>query len=86
LNGEALEVEDHADASVVHSAQGYPVAASDDLCSRVLKLPLEEREVLILVVVERLSYADVASVLGVQVGTVMATLTRAREDLSEAQS
>jgi RNA polymerase sigma-70 factor (ECF subfamily) len=62
------------------------VEAPADLCARVLQLPLEEREVLILVAVERLSYADVASVLGVQVATVMATLTRARERLGETQS
>jgi RNA polymerase sigma-70 factor (ECF subfamily) len=59
------------------------VAAPNDLCARVLQLPLEEREVLILVAVERLSYEEVASVLGVQVATVMGTLTRARKRLSE---
>ena len=60
-------------------------AAPADLCARMLQLPLEEREVLLLVAVERLSYADVASVLDVQVATVMGTLTRARKHLSEMQ-
>jgi RNA polymerase sigma-70 factor, ECF subfamily len=62
------------------------VAAPTDLCARVLQLPPEEREVLMLVAVERLSYSDVASVLGVQLATVMETLTRARKRLSERQS
>ena len=65
------------------SANVAAVAAPNDLCARVLQLPLEEREVLILVAVERLSYEEVASVLGVQVATVMGTLTRARKRLSE---
>jgi RNA polymerase sigma-70 factor (ECF subfamily) len=63
-----------------------PAATPTNLCASVLQLPLEEREVLMLVAVERLSYTDVASVLGVQVATVMGTLTRARKRLSEMQS
>jgi RNA polymerase sigma-70 factor, ECF subfamily len=71
------------------STEGASVATSaapTDLCARVLRLPIEDREVLMLVAVERLSYADVASVLGVNVATVMAALTRARRRLSETQS
>jgi RNA polymerase sigma-70 factor (ECF subfamily) len=46
--------------------------------------PIEEREVLILVVVERLSYADIASLLGVPIETVMSTLARARARLADS--
>jgi len=55
--------------------------ASDDMCARLLHLPIEEREVLLLVAVERLSYSDIASLLDVPVVTVLSTLTRARQRL-----
>ena len=43
-----------------------------------MALPEEQRSVLMLVVVEGLSYRDAADVLGVPVGTVMSRLSRAR--------
>lgn len=42
-------------------------------------LPAEQREVLLLVVVEQLSYAEVSHALSVPIGTVMSRLSRARE-------
>ena len=56
---------------------GHPDA--DDLLTRIMRMPLDEREVLVLVAVEGLSYAEIAALLGVSIGTVMATLARARE-------
>ncbi len=44
-------------------------------------LPAEQREVLLLVCVEDLSYQETAQVLGVPMGTVMSRLSRARERL-----
>ena len=44
-------------------------------------LPAEQREVLLLVCVEDLSYQETAHVLGVPIGTVMSRLSRARERL-----
>lgn len=58
--------------------------ATADMCTRVLRLPIEEREVLMLVAVERLSYADTASLLGVPIETVMSTLARARARLADS--
>jgi len=46
-------------------------------------LPPEQRHVLLLVCVEDLSYAEVAAVLGVPVGTVMSRLARGRERLRQ---
>jgi RNA polymerase sigma-70 factor (ECF subfamily) len=43
-----------------------------------LKLPEEQRAVLLLVVVEGFSYKEAAGVLGVPLGTVMSRLSRAR--------
>ena len=44
----------------------------------------EQREVLLLVCVEELSYREAADVLGVPIGTVMSRLARARKNLAEA--
>lgn len=52
---------------------------SRDLMHAVSGLPEEQRSVLLLVCVEELSYADVARVLGIPIGTVMSRLSRARE-------
>jgi RNA polymerase sigma-70 factor (ECF subfamily) len=49
-------------------------------------LPAEQRSVILLVSVEDLSYAEVAAVLGVPVGTVMSRLSRGRERLRELAS
>ncbi|MCO5084532.1 MAG: RNA polymerase sigma factor [Rhizobiaceae bacterium] len=47
-------------------------------------LPDEQREVLLLVCVEDLSYREAADVLGVPIGTVMSRLARARKNLAAA--
>ncbi len=48
------------------------------------RLPEEQREVLMLVCVEDLSYRDAAEVLEVPIGTVMSRLSRARRALAAA--
>jgi RNA polymerase sigma-70 factor (ECF subfamily) len=52
---------------------------TDELLAHLLRLPLENREVLVLVAVERMSYDDIATLLGVPLATVLARLTQARE-------
>jgi RNA polymerase sigma-70 factor (ECF subfamily) len=47
-------------------------------------LPVDQREVLLLAVVEELRYEEIAAVLGIPVGTVMSRLSRAREKLRNA--
>jgi RNA polymerase sigma-70 factor (ECF subfamily) len=54
-----------------------------DLDRLLQRLPPEHREVLLLVAVEELSYQEVASALGVPIGTVMSRLSRARTRLRE---
>jgi RNA polymerase sigma-70 factor (ECF subfamily) len=66
------------------SATSSDGGATADMCTRALRLPIEEREVLMLVAVERLSYADIASLLGVPIATVMSTLSRARARLADS--
>lgn len=52
-----------------------------DLDRALGRLPPEQREVLLLVGLEELSYADTARILGIPPGTVMSRLSRARERL-----
>jgi RNA polymerase sigma-70 factor (ECF subfamily) len=47
--------------------------------ARLARLPCEHREVLLLIVIEQLAYAEAAVVLRVSVGTVLARLNCARE-------
>jgi RNA polymerase sigma-70 factor (ECF subfamily) len=49
-----------------------------DLQRCLLRLPPEQREILLLVSMEGMSYADIAKVTGVPLGTVMSRLSRAR--------
>ncbi len=52
-----------------------------DLASALGQLPDEQREALLLVALEEMSYADIAATLGVPIGTVMSRLSRGRERL-----
>ena len=49
-----------------------------DLDALLQRLPPEQREVLLLVAVEELSYREVAEALAIPIGTVMSRLSRAR--------
>lgn len=50
----------------------------DDLSRCLAQLPLDQREVLLLVSLEDMDYAEVAQVLSIPVGTVTSRLARAR--------
>jgi len=52
-----------------------------DLSTSLLALPLEQREVLLLVGLEDFSYEEVAQTLDIPLGTVMSRLSRGRERL-----
>jgi RNA polymerase sigma-70 factor (ECF subfamily) len=54
-----------------------------DLQRCLLRLPDDQRVVLLLVTMEEMSYAEVAKVTGVPVGTVMSRLSRARGRMRE---
>ena len=52
-----------------------------DLDRVLQRLPPDQREILLLVAVEQMSYLEAAAAVGVPVGTVMSRLSRARERL-----
>ena len=52
-----------------------------DIDAALRRLPLEQREVLLLVALEHMSYQQAADTLGIPIGTVMSRLSRARERL-----
>lgn len=56
-------------------------AAALDLVRELGKMPVEQREVILLVGLEGLKYDEAASVLGIPKGTVMSRLSRGREEL-----
>ena len=52
-----------------------------DLDAALRELPIEQREVLLLVALEQMTYQQVAETLGIPLGTVMSRLSRGRERL-----
>jgi len=54
-------------------------AGPGSIVAHLSQLSVEQREVLMLVAVEKLAYAEIATILEVPVGTVLARLNRARE-------
>jgi len=56
-------------------------ASASDIMDLVWQLPVDEREILMLVAVERLTYDEVAALLEVPPATVIARLSRARANL-----
>ncbi len=81
----ATEVEIDADtrAAATDALADGPIDALD-LQRAFTRLSIEHREVLILVAVEQLSYAEAAAALTVPIGTVMSRLSRARACLRDA--
>ena len=82
------QVRDRPTMADVDEAADLPVRARQqdmlevrDLDRALQRLPAEQREVLLLVGLEELSYAQAAKITGVPVGTVMSRLSRARERL-----
>jgi RNA polymerase sigma-70 factor (ECF subfamily) len=73
LDAEALELPVRA----AHEAS----LEARDVERALLRLPVEQREVLLLVVLEDLSYEEAAAALGIPIGTVMSRLSRGREKL-----
>jgi RNA polymerase sigma-70 factor, ECF subfamily len=72
---------DEATEAALESAAQSDSLELRDLDAALRRLPVEQREVLLLVGLEQLSYAEASQALDVPVGTVMSRLSRGRERL-----
>ena len=52
-----------------------------DLQAALELLPIEQKEIVLLVAIEEMAYAEIATTLGIPIGTVMSRLSRGRERL-----
>jgi len=75
-----LALDEATEAALESAAQSDPLELRD-LDAALRRLPVEQREVLLLVGLEQLSYAEAGQALDVPVGTVMSRLSRGRERL-----
>lgn len=79
--GQPESLDDVAESALAVDAVQDERVRMKDVIRAVGELPEDLRSVLLLVTVEELSYADVARVLDIPIGTVMSRLSRARERL-----
>ncbi len=71
------------DQSEQLAAPGVDIGLRLDLIAALRRLPVDQREPLLLVSLEQLSYADCAEALGIPIGTVMSRVSRGRAALRE---
>jgi len=77
----SLDDDDFDDANVAVPANQTKPLEVRDLDHALQRLPAAQREVVLLVGLEEMSYAEVAMALAIPVGTVMSRLSRGRERL-----
>lgn len=77
---ESLDAEGTAGVIPIRATQ-FEHVVLEEVTAQLVRLPIEQREVLVLAAVEELSYEEIARVLQIPVGTVMSRLSRARERL-----
>jgi RNA polymerase sigma-70 factor (ECF subfamily) len=80
-----LALDDAVENGLQSAPQSDPLELRD-LDTALRRLPVEQREVLLLVGLEQLSYAEASQALDVPVGTVMSRLSRGRERLRDLMS
>jgi len=78
--GETFPIDDLAVPPAIAPSQPGHIALGE-LARALEKLPAEQREALLLVVLEGASYAEAAGILDIPVGTLMSRLGRARAAL-----
>ncbi len=81
--GRHLPIDETNEDSFGEAASQEQTLMYQDVLAKLARLPADQREVLLLVAVEDLSYAEAAKVLGIPVGTVMSRLSRARDRLQQ---
>ena len=77
--GESVDVHEMPEAVTIDGAgQTENVLMLKSAEAAMAALPPDQREVMLLVCVEEMTYAEAAALLGVPIGTVMSRLSRAR--------
>lgn len=76
----SVPLDDQTADVAIAPTQGDRLAVVD-LAAALNQLPTEQKEVLLLVAMEEMSYAEVADALSIPIGTVMSRLHRGRERL-----
>jgi RNA polymerase sigma-70 factor (ECF subfamily) len=79
--GAALPVKEAAAGALTVEANAGAMLQLRDLERAMARLPDEQRQVILLIGLEGMRYEEVATVLGIPVGTVRSRLSRARETL-----
>jgi len=77
---DTVDLDDSTPEIPVAAVQGDRLAVRD-LDGALQAMPVEQREVLLLVALEGMAYAEVAQTLDIPIGTVMSRLSRGRERL-----
>ena len=75
-----VSMDDDTPEVAVAPTQGERLAVLD-LQAALDLLPVEQKQIVLLVALEDMAYADVAKALGIPIGTVMSRLSRGRERL-----
>ena len=75
-----VPLDEHTPEPPTPARQGERLAVLD-LQGALDLLPAEQKEVILLVALEDMSYADIAALLSIPIGTVMSRLARGRERL-----
>jgi len=77
--GVSVDIADMPEAATVDGAAVTEARLMLNAAEAAIEaLPVDQREVMLLICIEEMTYAEAASVLGIPVGTVMSRLARAR--------
>ena len=77
---DTVDLDEQTPEVPVAATQGQALAVRDPAAA-LAALPAEQRDVLLLIALEGVAYADAARTLGIPIGTVMSRLSRGRERL-----
>ncbi len=80
--GPHMNIEEVSEHSLGQSTdQANQSVLVQDIAKALEQLPDEQREVIVLIAIEELSYEETANIIGTPIGTVMSRLSRARNRL-----
>jgi RNA polymerase sigma-70 factor, ECF subfamily len=83
VRNRARLVAEHTETEAIIAAPQQASVEIRDVLRGLDTLPVEQREVILLVAVEGFHYDEVAQMLGIPIGTVMSRLSRGRDRLSQ---